>query len=116
MNVIFATGGLNDVARVLGEAIDAGIFLVSAILIAFSWWKRSLVGVGVALFLLLGLGVLLQPWRLLAPPSSTDPAEAFWLFRLRVISMIWLLMLVIAGGCLGRVIRSRTVLPNAHAA
>lgn len=101
-------------AMALGEAIVGGVFLVSAGLIALSWWKRSLVGVATACILLLALGALLQPWSLLAPQTSNDPADAFWLFRLRVISIIWTLMLVVAAACCARVIRSRTFMPNAR--
>jgi hypothetical protein len=114
VNVLLATGGLNDVAMALGEAIDGGIFLVSSGLIAFSWWKRSFVGVVFACILLLALGALLQPWTFISPPPSNDPAEAFWLFRLRVISVIWTLLVVAAAACLLRVIRARTFTSNAR--
>ncbi len=114
MNVIFATGGLNDIAMALGEAIIAGILLGSAGLIALSWWRRSLVAVVIACILLLADGVLLQPWTVIAPPPSDDPYDAFWLFRLRVISVIWVLLVITMAACMATVIRHRRFNTNAH--
>ena len=114
MGVMFATGGLDHVAMALGEVVTCGIFLLSAGLVVLSWWKHSLVSVGIASVLLLGVGALLQPWTLIAPPPSNDPADAFWLFRLRVISIVWLLLVMVTAACVVRVVRYRTFKTKAH--
>jgi hypothetical protein len=116
MSVIFATGGLDDVAMALGEAIVGGILLGAVVLIAFSLWKRSLVAGVIACILLLADGAFFQPWTVIAPPPPPDAYDAYWLFRLRVISVIWALLVVVAGACLVRVIRLRKRKTHAHIA
>jgi len=116
MNVIIATGGLDDVAMALGEAIVVGVILASVGLIVLSLWKRSLVAGVIACLLLLADGAFFQPWTVIAPSQSPDPSAAFWLFRLRVISVVWVLLVVVAAACLVRVIRLRKIKTDAHIA
>ena len=105
MNAILATGGLNDVAMGIAELFDIGFFLVISLLLALSWWKRSLVATVVASLLVLMQGALLEPWTVIAPPN--DFYEAYWVYRLRVECMVWGLLFVGAVACVIRIIRHR---------
>jgi hypothetical protein len=114
MSVIIATGGLDDVAMALGEVIVVGVILVSVGLIALSLWKRSLIAGVFACILLLADGAFFQPWTVIAPSPSAAPDAAYWLFRLRVISAIWTLLVILAAACLVRVIRLKKIKTDAH--
>ena len=113
MNIILATGGLDDVAMALGEAIVGGVLCLVAGLIVLTWWKRSLAAVVTAFILVLADSVLFQPWTVIAPSSTNPPYDAYRLFRLRVISVIWTLLVMTTAACLFRVIRHRKDARNA---
>ena len=104
MNPILATGGLDDVALALGEFIILSVLFVAAGLIVLSWWKRSLVAGLIASFLISAAAAFFQPWTVIRTDEGYD---AYWLFRLRVVSVIWLLLVLAAAACLFRVIRHR---------
>ena len=114
MAAIVATGGLDELAMAVGEAIIVCILLGCAGLVAFSWWKRSLVGAVVACILVLGVGALLQPWGFIAPPPPSDYIDALWLPTLRVVSAIWALAVIVTGACLVSVIRHRKLKTDAR--
>lgn len=97
-----------------GEVIVVGILFIVAGLIALSWWRRSLVAVVAALILVLANGAFFQPWTVIAPSPSNDPYNAFWISRLRVISVIWALLVVAAVACLVRVIRHKRHRMDTH--
>lgn len=105
MNAILATGGLNDVAMEFGEVIDIGLFLLICGLLALSWWKHSLVFIVITSLLVILEGVWLEPWTVLAP--SSDPYDAYWVFRLRVICAVWVLLFIVTAVCLTRIIWHR---------
>lgn len=105
MNAILATGGLNDVAMEFGEVLDVGFFLLISGLLALSWWKHSLISIVIASFLALLEGLWLEPWTVLAPPS--DLYDTYWVFRLRVICAVWLLLLIVAAVCWFRILLHR---------
>lgn len=104
MNSILATGGLDDVALGFGELILFAVLFVVAGVIVFSWWKRSLIAVVIASVLLLAAAALFQPWTLIRSDGAYD---AFWLFWLRIVAIIWLLLAIATSVCLFKVIRHR---------
>jgi len=116
MSVILATGGLDDVAMAVGETMIVGVFLVVSGLVAFAWWKRSLVAAVIASILILADGAFFQPWTVIAPSPPPDAYDAYWLFRLRVISVFWLLLVIIVTVCMVRVIRHRRAKRNENVA
>jgi hypothetical protein len=95
------------VAMAVGEAIVLGIFFVVGCLVAFSWWKRSLVAAVIACVLILADGAFFQPWTVIAPSPPPDAYDAYWLFRLRIISVFWLLLDIAVAVCVVRGIRHR---------
>ena len=91
-------------ALALGEFIILSVLFVVASLIALSWWKRSLIAGVTASFLVLAAAAFFQPWTVIRPDGGYD---AYWLFRLRIVSAIWLLLVLATAACLFRVIRHR---------
>jgi cytochrome bd-type quinol oxidase subunit 1 len=116
MSAILATGGLDDIAMAVGEAIIVGGFAVVGCLIAYSWWKRSLIAAVIACVLILADGAFFQPWTVIDPSPPPDAYGAYWLFRLRVISVFWVLLVIAAVVCLVRVIRRRKQKRERHVA
>ena len=104
MNPILATGGLDDVALALGEFVILSVLFVVAGMIALSWWKRSLIAGLIASLLVLVAGAFFQPWTVIRSDSGYD---AYWLFRLRAVSVIWMLLVLATAPCLFRVILHR---------
>jgi hypothetical protein len=116
MTAILATGGLDDVAMAVGEAIVLGILFIIGCFMAFSWWKRSLIAAAIACLLVLTDGAFFQPWTVIAPTPAPDAYDAYWIFRLRVISVLWLLFGIGAVVCLVRAIRHRKQRRDGHVA
>jgi hypothetical protein len=66
-----------------------------------------LIVVVVGLAVVLALGVLMQPWRLIASPLSNDPDEAYWLVRERFVAIIWAGLAMFTIACVVRIICHR---------
>ena len=114
MSIIIATGGLDEMAIDVSYVIVSGIFAVVAGLTAFSWWKRSLAAVIAALVLILVDGVLIEPWIFIVSRPSDGPYDQTWQFKMRVISVVWLLLFIVILASLTRVIRHRQVKIDGH--
>lgn len=89
--------------------IFSSIFMVVACLTAFSWWKHSLAAVVVACIFVLLDGSLIQPWMFIVSQPSDGPYDQFWQFKMRVISVVWLLLVVLTTASLVRVMRHRKI-------
>jgi hypothetical protein len=92
--------GLAEAAMFYGLLIIGGVLLLVGGLLAFAWWKCSPIAATIALVLVIFVGLLLQPWRAFAPPTTTDPDEAYWLVRLRIASAVWTVFLIAGVACL----------------
>lgn len=97
MNVIIATGGLDEMAIDISYSVFFALFVVIAGMLALAWWKRSLFAVGLAVFLVLLDGFLIQPWHFIVfyPLDTTYPYDRTWQFNMEVISIVWLLTVVL---------------------
>ena len=104
MSPSIAIGGLDDVALEFGEFIIISALFVVASSIAFSWWKRSLIAAVIASLLVLAVAAFFQPWTIIGSDGGYD---AYWLFRLRAVSAVWLVLTCATAACLFRVIRHR---------
>jgi|SRR6516165_3418914 hypothetical protein len=100
MHITFAMAGLAEAAIFYGLLIIGGVLLLAGGMLAFAWWKRSPFAATIALVLVIIVGLLLQPWTAFAPPTTTDPDEAYWLVRLRVASAVWTVFLITGVACL----------------
>ena len=114
MSIIIATGGLDEMAIDVSYVMFSGIFMVVAGLTAFSWWKHSLATVVVACILVLLDGALIQPWMFIVSRPSDGPYDQFWQFKMRVISVVWLLLVIFTTASLVRAVRHRKVKTDAH--
>ena len=87
----------------------SGIFTLVIGLTAFSWWKHSLAAVIVAFVMILVDGALIQPWVFIVshPPDGPYPYDQTWQFNMRIISAVWLLLVIFITASLVRIIRHR---------
>ena len=114
MNIMIATGGLDELAIDVGYAIISAIFALVVGLTAFSWWKRSRVTAILAIAIILVNGFLIQPWTFIVPPAAKGPYDQTWQFNMRIISVVWLLLFIVTAAGLTRIIKQRKAKTNVH--
>ncbi len=110
MNVIIATGGLDEMAIDVSYVVFFCLFVLMMGLIAFSWWKRSLIAAIIALIVVLIDGALIEPWTFIDSRPSDWPYDQSWQLIMRIISAIWLLSVFLAAITLVRAIRHRKII------
>jgi hypothetical protein len=107
MTIILATGGLDEMAIDVSYAIFFGIFVILTALIVFSWWKRSLAtGIVASIFVLVD-GFLIEPWEFIISRPSDGPYDQDWQLKMRIISALWFISVLLTVACLARAIHHR---------
>jgi hypothetical protein len=109
MHLTIAMAGLAEAAFLYALLITSAVLLATGALLAFAWWKCSPLAAAIGCFLLLIVGLVLQPWAAFAPATSTDPDATYWLARFRFAAVVWALLFTASAACLTRVMRRRTL-------
>ena len=107
VTMLFAMGGIAEAAVFKGLLLVAAILSLSGGLLALAWRKRWPMAAGIAVFVCLLVGLLVQPWMAFVPTASHDPDELFWRLWLRIVSVMWVIMVLAGLVTFGLLLRER---------
>jgi hypothetical protein len=108
MHYVFAMAGLAEAAIAEGLMVLGAGLVITVVLIIISLWRRSWVIGVIALVVCLGVGGFFEPWMSFsAKADPNDPDQDHWLFRCRLVAMIWLLCCVVGVASLAFIVRRR---------
>ncbi len=107
MNMIIATGGLDEMGIVVGYEVIAVIFAVVVGLATLSWWKYWLMPAVFAFVLILIGGVLIEPWKSIDSTivAGSYPYDESYAHKMRIISIAWLVLFTLTTASLVEIIR-----------